>query len=61
MASEEILDSPIGWVANHIRTYVDSGGRKGPPAVGRPHAAANHPRPQVGHAAPYGAHLPPGR
>ena len=30
MASpEEILDSPIGWVAKHIRTYVDSGGRKG--------------------------------
>jgi hypothetical protein len=30
MASpDEFLDSPIGWVANHIRTYVDSGGRKG--------------------------------
>ncbi|BCB79702.1 nitroreductase family deazaflavin-dependent oxidoreductase [Phytohabitans flavus] len=28
-ASEEIFDSPVGWVNRHIRSYVDSGGRKG--------------------------------
>ncbi len=27
--NEEVLDSPTGWVAKHIRTYVDSGGAKG--------------------------------
>lgn len=27
--AEEILDSPIDWVAKHIRTYVESGGTKG--------------------------------
>jgi len=27
--NEEVLDSPTGWVANHIRTYVESGGEKG--------------------------------
>jgi deazaflavin-dependent oxidoreductase (nitroreductase family) len=26
---EEILDSPTGWVADHIRVYVESGGSKG--------------------------------
>jgi deazaflavin-dependent oxidoreductase (nitroreductase family) len=26
---EEVLDSPTNWVAQHIRTYVDSGGQKG--------------------------------
>ncbi|WP_326823208.1 nitroreductase family deazaflavin-dependent oxidoreductase [Streptosporangium sp. NBC_01756] len=26
---EEILDSPTGWVAEHIRTYVETDGRKG--------------------------------
>ena len=26
---EEVLDSPTGWVAKHIRTYVESGGAKG--------------------------------
>lgn len=26
---EQIVDSPTGWVARHIRTYVESGGRKG--------------------------------
>ncbi|HSK97749.1 MAG TPA: nitroreductase/quinone reductase family protein, partial [Euzebyales bacterium] len=28
-ASEEIVDSPTGWVADHIRTYVATDGRKG--------------------------------
>lgn len=27
--NEEILDSPTGWVARHIRTYVESGGAQG--------------------------------
>jgi deazaflavin-dependent oxidoreductase (nitroreductase family) len=27
--TEEIIDSPTGWVAKHIRTYVESGGEKG--------------------------------
>lgn len=26
---EEILDSPTGWVAKHIRSYVESGGQRG--------------------------------
>ncbi|HUP26820.1 MAG TPA: nitroreductase family deazaflavin-dependent oxidoreductase [Chloroflexia bacterium] len=26
---EEIIDSPTGWVAKHIRSYVESGGAKG--------------------------------
>jgi len=30
MASEEeILDSPTGWVARHVRRYVETGGRSG--------------------------------
>jgi deazaflavin-dependent oxidoreductase (nitroreductase family) len=29
MTTEEITDSPIGWVAEHIHTYVESGGEKG--------------------------------
>ncbi|TDB78295.1 nitroreductase family deazaflavin-dependent oxidoreductase [Micromonospora sp. KC723] len=28
-ADEEILDSPTGWVAEHIRRYVDTDGRQG--------------------------------
>lgn len=27
--TEEVLDSSTGWVAKHIRTYVESGGKKG--------------------------------
>ncbi len=27
--AEEVLDSPTGWVAEHIRSYVDSDGRNG--------------------------------
>ncbi|HKP51757.1 MAG TPA: nitroreductase family deazaflavin-dependent oxidoreductase [Chloroflexia bacterium] len=27
--NEEVLDSPTGWVAKHIRTYVESGGERG--------------------------------
>jgi deazaflavin-dependent oxidoreductase (nitroreductase family) len=26
---DEVIDSPVGWVARHVRTYVASGGRKG--------------------------------
>lgn len=26
---EEVVDSPTGWVADHIREYVESGGEKG--------------------------------
>ena len=26
---EEVVDSPVGWVAQHIRGYVDSDGEKG--------------------------------
>lgn len=28
-AQEEVFDSPVGWVAQHIRGYVDSDGKKG--------------------------------
>lgn len=27
--TEEIIDSPVGWVARHINSYVDSEGAKG--------------------------------
>lgn len=27
--AEEITDSPTGWVAKHIREYVETGGRRG--------------------------------
>lgn len=27
--SEKIIDSPIAWVADHIKTYVDSNGEQG--------------------------------
>ncbi|NUW31767.1 nitroreductase family deazaflavin-dependent oxidoreductase [Nonomuraea sp. SMC257] len=26
---QEVIDSPTGWVADHIRTYVESGGEQG--------------------------------
>ena len=26
---EEVVDSPTGWVAKHIKEYVESGGKKG--------------------------------
>jgi deazaflavin-dependent oxidoreductase (nitroreductase family) len=26
---EPVHDSPIGWVASHVRSYVDTGGRQG--------------------------------
>lgn len=28
-SQEEVFDSPTGWVKNHIRDYVESGGKKG--------------------------------
>ncbi len=28
-APDEIVDSPTGWVARHIHTYVESGGERG--------------------------------
>jgi deazaflavin-dependent oxidoreductase (nitroreductase family) len=27
--AEKVVDSPVGWVARHINSYVDSGGRSG--------------------------------
>jgi deazaflavin-dependent oxidoreductase (nitroreductase family) len=27
--TEEVVDSPVGWVAKHIRQYVESDGNKG--------------------------------
>jgi deazaflavin-dependent oxidoreductase (nitroreductase family) len=27
--TEEVLDSPVGWVAQHIHTYVESSGEQG--------------------------------
>ena len=27
--AEEVVDNPTDWVADHIRTYVESGGRRG--------------------------------
>lgn len=27
--NEEVLDSPVGWVAKHISTYIETGGTKG--------------------------------
>ena len=29
MTQEEVFDSPVGWVAQHIRGYVDSEGESG--------------------------------
>ncbi len=29
MTSAKIVDSPVGWVQDHIRTYVDSNGQEG--------------------------------
>ena len=29
MTQEEVFDSPVGWVAQHIRGYVESEGRRG--------------------------------
>jgi deazaflavin-dependent oxidoreductase (nitroreductase family) len=34
--TEDVVDSPVGWVARHIRTYVDSGGTKGQTYGGAP-------------------------
>lgn len=28
-STQTVLDSPVGWVASHIRTYLESGGAKG--------------------------------
>jgi deazaflavin-dependent oxidoreductase (nitroreductase family) len=33
--NEEVVDSPSGWVAKHIRTYVESGGTEGQKYAGR--------------------------
>lgn len=27
--SEQVVDSPVGWVNEHVRTYVESGGTQG--------------------------------
>lgn len=27
--AEEVFDNPTGWVADHVRRYVESGGRRG--------------------------------
>ena len=29
MTAEKVVDSPTGWVAKHIRSYVETDGRKG--------------------------------
>jgi len=29
VTEEEVIDSPTGWVAKHVREYVESGGSKG--------------------------------
>lgn len=29
MTSPKIVDSPVGWVQDHIRSYVETGGRQG--------------------------------
>jgi deazaflavin-dependent oxidoreductase (nitroreductase family) len=29
MGSDEVIDSPVGWVARHIQRYVESDGRRG--------------------------------
>lgn len=33
---DEVIDSPSGWVAQHIREYVESGGERGHQWRGRP-------------------------
>jgi deazaflavin-dependent oxidoreductase (nitroreductase family) len=33
--TEEIHDSPVGWVRKHLRGYVESGGKKGHRFYGR--------------------------
>lgn len=34
---EEILDSPVGWVAKHIRRYIETDGKQGHLYQGMPH------------------------
>jgi deazaflavin-dependent oxidoreductase (nitroreductase family) len=34
-AAEHVVDSPIAWVAEHVRAYVESGGKKGHRRGGR--------------------------
>jgi deazaflavin-dependent oxidoreductase (nitroreductase family) len=34
--TDEVFDSPVGWVSRHIRKYVDSGGTKGQRYGGAP-------------------------
>jgi deazaflavin-dependent oxidoreductase (nitroreductase family) len=29
MSADEVIDNPTGWVAEHIRRYVESGGEEG--------------------------------
>ena len=29
MASSKIVDSPVGWVQDHIRAYIESNGEEG--------------------------------
>ena len=32
--AEEVFDNPTGWVADHVRRYVESGGRAGTASTG---------------------------
>jgi deazaflavin-dependent oxidoreductase (nitroreductase family) len=34
--NDDVVDSPTGWVAKHIRTYVETDGKKGHLYQGRP-------------------------
>ncbi len=36
MTEEQVFDNPTGWVARHIRTYVESDGKKGHDYQGLP-------------------------
>ncbi|HEU4539557.1 MAG TPA: hypothetical protein VFR23_00380 [Jiangellaceae bacterium] len=36
MADEEVYDSPVDWVARHVRGYAETAGRKGHHKWGAP-------------------------
>jgi len=57
---EHVVDSPTGWVADHIKSYVASdGGGRPRVASGRADAALVGAGPQVGHLASFRADLWP--
>ena len=57
MSEQEVVDSPTGWVAEHIKQYVEIRRRRGPRVARRADAAADDQGPKVRRAAPHRADL----